>query len=45
MGAFHGPHGLGAVNDVGKKVLSFLGINKATVCNTRFEKKNIHVHV
>ena len=43
MERFHGPHGPGAVNDAGKELLSFLAVNKATVCNTWFEK-NIHIY-
>ena len=37
-----GPHGLAEANDAGKELLSFLGLNEATVCNTWFEKKDIH---
>ena len=37
-----GPHGHGALNEAGRELLSFLSINEATVCNTWFEKKDIH---
>ena len=37
-----GPHGLGAVNDAGRELLSFLSSHQATICNTWFEKKTIH---
>lgn len=36
-----GPHGFGALNDVGKELLSFLSVNDATLCNTWFVKKGI----
>ena len=31
-----GPHGHGEVNEAGKELLTFLSLNKATVCNTWF---------
>ena len=37
-----GPHGLEEANDAGKELLSFLSLNEATICNTWFEKKDIH---
>ena len=37
-----GPHGLEAVNDAGRELLSFLSSHQATICNTWFEKKTIH---
>ena len=37
-----GPHGHGELNDAGRELLTFLSINEATVCNTWFEKKDIH---
>ena len=37
-----GPHGSDVINDAGKELLSFLACHEATVCNTWFEKKNIH---
>ena len=37
-----GPHGLEETNDAGKELLSFLSLNEATICNTWFEKKDIH---
>ena len=37
-----GPHGLRAVNDAGRELLSFLSSHQATICNTWFEKKTIH---
>ena len=37
-----GPHGLAEANDAGKELLSFLGLNEATICNTWFVKKDIH---
>ena len=37
-----GPHGLGAVNDAGRELLSFLSSHQSTICNTWFEKKTIH---
>lgn len=36
-----GPHGYGEVNEVGRKLLSFLSLNGATVCNTWYEKKAV----
>ena len=37
-----GPHGYGNLNDAGRELLTFLAINEATVCNTWFQKKEIH---
>ena len=37
-----GPHGFGETNEAGKELLAFLSMNEATVCNTWYEKKNIH---
>ena len=37
-----GPHGFGNLNDAGRELLTFLAINEATVCNTWFQKKDIH---
>ena len=37
-----GPHSHGELNDAGRELLTFLSINEATVCNTWFEKKDIH---
>ena len=37
-----GPHGYGVANDAGRELLSFLSSHQATVCNTWFEKKDIH---
>ena len=37
-----GPHGYGVTNDAGRELLSFLSSHQATVCNTWFEKKDIH---
>lgn len=37
-----GPHGYGELNEAGKELLSFLSTNDATVCNTWFEKRDIH---
>ena len=37
-----GPHGYGETNEAGKELLSFLSINKTTVCNTWFQKRPIH---
>ena len=39
-----GPHGLGVANDAGMELLSFLSshTHQATICNTWFEKKDIH---
>ncbi len=39
-----GPHGFGDINDSGKELLSFLSLHQATVCNTWFEKRDIHKH-
>ncbi len=39
-----GPHGFGDTNDSGKELLSFLSLHQATVCNTWFEKRDIHKH-
>ena len=37
-----GPHELAKTNEAGKELLSYLGLNEATVCNIWFEKKDIH---
>ena len=37
-----GPHGFGNVNEAGTSLLSFLSINEAVICNTWFEKRDIH---
>ena len=37
-----GPHGVGAWNEAGTFLLEFLAQLDLTVCNTLFEKKNIH---
>ena len=37
-----GPNGLGALNDAGRELLSFLSVNGAAVCNAWFQKKAIH---
>ena len=37
-----GPHDYGKLNEAGKKLLSFLSINKVAVCNTWFQKQSIH---
>ena len=37
-----GPHGLGACNDAGRELISFLSLHEAAVCNTWFEKRDIH---
>ena len=37
-----GPYGLGSVNDAGKELLSFLSLHQAMVCNTWYQKKDIH---
>ena len=37
-----GPHGYGELNEAGMELLSFLSTNEATVCNTWFQKKEIH---
>ena len=41
-GSVRGPHGYGELNDAGRELLAFLTINEATVCNTWFQKKDIH---
>ena len=41
-GSVRGPHGYGNLNDAGRELLTFLAINEATVCNTWFQKKEIH---
>jgi len=38
-----GPNGYGCINDAGKEPLSFLSIHQATVYNTWFQKKIIHI--
>ena len=38
-----GPHGYGTANDAGKEVLAYLAAHQATVCNTWFRKKKIHL--
>lgn len=38
-----GPVGLGVVNDAGKEFLNFLLLNEASICNTLFAKKHIHL--
>ena len=42
-GLVRGPHGHGSVNDAGKELLSFFNTYHVTVCNTWFQKKNIHL--
>ena len=37
-----GPQGFGSLNDAGKDLLSFLAFNGVTVCNTWFQKRDIH---
>ena len=37
-----GPNGYGELNEAGMELLSFLSTNEATVCNTWFQKKEIH---
>jgi len=37
-----GPHGFRVLNDAGKKLLSFLSVNGATVCNTWLQKRDIY---
>ena len=37
-----GPAGYGDTNDAGKELLMFLSAQKATVCNTWFQKKAIY---
>ena len=37
-----GAYGLGSINDAGKELLFFLSLHQATVCNTRYQKKDIH---
>ncbi len=37
-----GPHGCGITNNAGKERLGFLSIQQATICNTWFQKKEIH---
>lgn len=37
-----GPNGIGMLNDAGKELLHFLSLNKATVYNTWFKKKDIY---
>ena len=37
-----GPHGLAKANRAGTEPLSFLSTNEATVCNTWFQKRDIH---
>ena len=41
-GSVRGPHGYEVINNAGKELLSFLSVNRATVCNTWFAKKAIH---
>ena len=41
-GHVRGPHGYGECNDAGRELLAFLSNNEAVICNTWFEKKNIH---
>ena len=36
-------HGLGEMNEAGKEFLNFLLLNEATICNTQFAKKHIHM--
>ena len=40
-----GPVGLGVVNDAGKEFLNFLLLNEASICNTLFAKKHIHMQI
>ena len=37
-----GPCGLGMVNEAGAELLNFLLLNGTTICNTWFQKRNIH---
>ncbi|XP_065886632.1 uncharacterized protein [Dysidea avara] len=37
-----GPYGFGELNDAGRELLSFLSSHEGMVCNTRFQKKDIH---
>jgi len=37
-----GPCGLGVVNEAGAELLNFLLLNGTTICNTWFQKRNIH---
>ena len=39
-----GPHELAKTNEAGKELLSYLGLNEATVCNIWFEKTSIKAH-
>ena len=38
-----GPHGYGTANDAEKEVFAFLTAHQATVCNTWFRRKKIHM--
>ena len=40
-GRVRGPHGLGQLNSAGTELLSFLSMNKASLCNTWFAKRDI----
>ena len=37
-----GPHGFGDMNEASKEFLNVLLLNEATICNTWFQKRNIH---
>lgn len=41
-GHVRGPHGYGDYNDAGRELLAFLSTNKAVICNTYLEKRDIH---
>ena len=41
-GHVRGPHGLAEVNHAGTELLTFLSINEAIVCNTWYQKRDIH---
>ncbi len=40
-----GPCGLGVVNGAGADLLNFLLLNETTICNTWFQKRNIHKQI
>ena len=37
-----GPHGFGTLNSLGRELFYFFSSNNATVCNTWFQKRDIH---
>ncbi len=43
INSMRAPQGYGVANKAGRELLSFLSAHQATLCNSWFEKKAIHV--